>query len=95
MVLEGWGGGRFPVSYFKHLEKLILCQHIVRVAVACLRYFQKLRRQEQGNGNTVKFTAIYFKYYIAVYCRGCYLAAPSNSALQSYFADTVFFKNCH
>ena len=46
MVLGGLGGRRFPESYFKHLKKLILYQHIVRVAVACFGHFQKLRRQE-------------------------------------------------
>ena len=53
MVLGDWGRERFPVTYSKHFKKLILCQHIVRVAVPCFRYFQKLRGEGEGNGNAL------------------------------------------
>ena len=60
------------------------------------KIFPKVKETRTGKWqHFVKFTAIYLKYYIAVYCRGCYLAAPSNLALQSYFADTVFLINCN
>lgn len=60
------------------------------------KIFPKVKETRIGKWqHFVKFTAIYFKYYTAVYCRGCYLAAQSYLALQSYFADTVFKKNCN
>ena len=50
--------------------------------------FPKVKETRIGKWqNFVKFTVlyiyiyIYFKYYMVVYCRGCYLAAQSNLAL--------------